>query len=284
MPEESIQNSKNKKDQLILLVAADAFSAQVFARTLKGFKFTILTDLAQLNVVVKNTYPCAVVVDENLSTNPFVRSFIAKPPYDVPVLIFPLPISRQKGTSNLPQGVIDYLVKPVPRAVLLDVVKKLDLKIKTILVVDDDPSMSRFVIQALRSSGEDDVETKEEYKILTALDGQEALRFLHTIPVGTIFLDLELTDMHGLTLLQRIQQDKDLPFMPVVIISASDPPPTFNPPRQGLYQVLVNRQFEPSEITDLVNTTLQQVSPRYAAENPAASQTQSDTSNPTAGE
>ena len=72
--------------------------------------------------------------------------------------------------------------------------------------------------------------------------------------------------------------------MPVVIISASDPPPTFNPPRQGLYQVLVNRQFEPSEITDLVNTTLQQVSPRYAAENPAASQTQSDTSDPTAGE
>lgn len=284
LPEESIQNSKNKKDQLILLVAADAFSAQVFARTLKGFKFTILTDLAQLNVVVKNTYPCAVVVDENLSTNPFVRSFIAKPPYDVPVLIFPLPISRQKGTSNLPHGVIDYLVKPVPRAVLLDVVKKLDLKIKTILVVDDDPSMSRFVIQALRSSGEDDVESKEEYKILTALDGQEALRFLHTIPVGTIFLDLELTDMHGLTLLQRIQQDKDLPFMPVVIISASDPPPTFNPPRQGLYQVLVNRQFEPSEITDLVNTTLQQVSPRYTAENPATPQTQSDTTDPTAVE
>ena len=56
----------------------------------------------------------------------------------------------------MPQGVIDYLVKPVPRAVLLDIVKKLDLKMKTILVVDDDPSMSRFVIQALRSSVEDD--------------------------------------------------------------------------------------------------------------------------------
>ena len=89
LPEVGVQNSKNKKDQLILLVAADAFSAQVFARTLKGYKFTILTDLAQLDFVTKNTYPCAVVIDENLSTNPFVRSFVAKPPYDVPVLIFP---------------------------------------------------------------------------------------------------------------------------------------------------------------------------------------------------
>ena len=275
-PEDGNGIPKLEKDQFILMVAADAFSAQVFARTLKGYKFTLLTDLTQLNYVTKNTFPCAVVVDENLSANPLVQSFMMKPPYDVPILIFPLPISRQNRTTDLPQGVIDYLVKPVPRTVLLDVVKKLELKNKTILVVDDDPSMSRFVIQALRSDLENETETREEYKILTALDGQEALRYLHTIPIGAIFLDLELTDMHGLTLLQRIQQDKGLTPMPVVIISASDPPPTFTPPHQGVYQVLVNRQFEHGEITDLINATLQKINPRFSAENPALPQTPPD--------
>ena len=272
-PEDGNGVLKLEKDKLILMVAGDAFSAQVFARTLKGYKFTLLTDLTQLNYVTKNTFPCAVVVDENVSSNPLVHSFMMNPPYDVPILIFPIPISRQNRTTDLPQGVIDYLVKPVPRTVLLDVVKRLELKNKTILVVDDDPSMSRFVIQALRSDLENETETREEYKILTALDGQEALRYLHTIPIGAIFLDLELTDMHGLTLLQRIQQDKEFTPIPVVIISASDPPPTFTPPHQGVYQVLVNRQFEPGEITDLINATLQKINPRFTAENPALPQT-----------
>ncbi len=257
------KNTDSEKEPLVLMLVADAFSGQVFARTLKGFKFTLMTDPLQLATVVRDSYPCAVIVDENLADNPDVRAFISKPPYDVPVLTIPLPISRENRTSNLPPGVYEYLVKPVPRNVLMEVVKKLELREKTILVVDDDPSMSRFVIQSLRSSNGSGADAADEYKILTALDGQEALRFLHSLPVGAIFLDLELTDMHGLTLLQRIQKENGLQQLPVIIISASDPPPTFNPPKQGVYQVLVNRSFDPSEVTDLILNTLKQLPPRF---------------------
>lgn len=257
-----------EKIPLLLMLAVDAFSAQVFVKTIKGYKVTLLTDPAQLLPVVQHTYPRAVIIDEHLAADQHVRSFAENPPYDVPMITFPLPVSRQNRTSNLPQGVQDYLVKPVPRQLLLETVAKLELKIHTVLIVDDDPGMARFVTQALKTNSEDEIKIPEDYKFLTALDGQEAIRFLHTIPVGVVFLDLDLTDMNGLTLLNQMQQDKELRQIPVVIISASDPPATFNMEQRGLYSVLVNRQFERKELSELINQTLQQISPMFGSKIP----------------
>lgn len=252
-----------EKVPLLLLLAADAFSARVFVKSIKGYKVTLLTDPAHLTPVVQQTYPRAVIIDEHFAQNEVVRSFIKDPPYDLPILTFPLPVSRQNRTSNLPEGVRDYLVKPVPRQVLLETVANLNLGIHTILVVDDDPSMVRFVTQVLKPNEGDEVSIPDDLNFLTALDGQEALRFLHTLPIGAVFLDLDLTDMNGLTLLNQMRQDKDLRQIPVVIISASDPPATFSPQKQGSFSVLVNHPFDRNELTELVNQALHQVSPIY---------------------
>lgn len=267
-----------EKVPLLLMLANDAFSARVFVKSIKGYKVTILTDPKQLYPVVAQTYPRAVIVDENLAGHADVRAFAANPPYDLPLVTFPLPVTRQNRTSNLPEGVLDYLVKPVPRQVLVQTVQKLDLKVNTILVVDDDPSMARFVTQSLRPGEEDGAEPVKNIKILTALDGQEALRFLHSVPVGVVFLDLDLTDMNGLTLLNQMLQDRDLRQIPVVIISASDPPATFSPQQKGLFSVLVNRPYERNELTELVNAALHQITPAYGkpGSDPASGSTTHD--------
>ncbi len=259
---------ENKPDELekvplLLMLTSDAFSARVFVKAIKGYKVTLLTDPLQLGGVVANTYPRAVIVDENLASHPAVQAFIEQPPYDVPVITFPLPVSRQNRSSNLPEGVLDYLVKPVPRQVLLETVQQLNMAVRSILVVDDDPSMARFVTQALKPS-DDDGNGTADVKILTALDGQEALRFLHTIPVGAVFLDLDLTDMNGLTLLNAMLQEKDLRQIPVVIISASDPPATFSPRQKGIFNVLVHRPYERNELAELISAALHEVTPVYA--------------------
>lgn len=252
-----------EKVPLLLMLANDAFSARVFIKSIKGYKVTILTDPGQLISVVEKTYPRAVIVDENLANHPDVLSFSANPPYDVPMVTFSLPVSRQSRSSNLPEGVLDYLVKPVPRQVLIETVTKLDLKVKTILVVDDDPSMARFVTQALRPILEEESPLTESYKILTALDGQEALRYLQSLPIGVVFLDLDLTDMNGLTLLNQMLQDKELQKIPAVIISASDPPATFSPQQKGLFSVLVNRPFDRNELAELVSAAVHEINPVY---------------------
>jgi signal transduction histidine kinase/CheY-like chemotaxis protein len=255
--------SVQEKIPLLLLLTTDAFSARVFIKEIEGYKVTILTDPHQLESVVENTFPRAVILDENLAVDVDVQRFIASPPYDLPVLTLSLPVIRQDRNSNLPEGVLDYLVKPVPRQILVETVQKIKMKVNTILVVDDDPSMARFVNQALKTAEEDPHSLYSGLKILTALDGQEALKFLHSLPVGAVFLDLDLTDMNGLTLLNQMLQDKDLKQIPVVIISASDPPATFSPQQKGRFSVLVHRAYERNELIELVRSALHEINPVY---------------------
>ena len=252
------------KIPLLLMLTLDAFSARVFTKMIKGYKVTILTDAKQLGTVVEKTFPRAVIIDENLVDYEDVKAFVENPPFEIPIISFPLPVSRQNRSSNLPEGVIDYLVKPVPRLVLQETVKKLDLKVNSILVVDDDPSMARFVTQAIKFNEEDPLDVNfGNYKILTALDGKEALHFLQTLPVGVVFLDLDLTDMNGLTLLNQMLQDNEMRKIPVVIISASDPPPTFSPRQKGLFNLLINRPLDRNELAELVTSVLHEINPVY---------------------
>lgn len=253
----------DEKSPLLLFLTPDAFSARVFAEMMQECKVTLMTDPAQLYQVVATTYPRAVIIDESFIVNAEVQSFLNDPPYDIPIITFPIPLSRQNRTSNLPDGVSDYLVKPVSRQILMETIIHLNINPHTVLVVDDDPSMARFVNQSLRSTEEDSVKLPDDLKILNALDGQEALRYLQAIPVGIVLLDLDLTDMNGLTLLHQMRQERELRQIPVVIISASDPPPTFSPQNRGSFQVIVNRNLNRKELSDLLNATLHQVFPIF---------------------
>jgi signal transduction histidine kinase/CheY-like chemotaxis protein len=251
---------------LLLILTSDAFSARVFARSLKGYKVTILTDPTQVSQVVEQTFPRAVIIDDTLASHPRVVEFSQSPPFDLPILTFPVPVTRQDPRSSFPEGVQEYLVKPVPRATLLETISRLDLKVHSILVVDDDPSMIRFVTQTLKANEGDAIKLPDDMEYQAALDGQEALRILRAIPVGAVFLDLDLTDMNGLTLLNWMQQDEELRKIPVVIISASDPPSTFRVQKPGMFNVLVNHQLNQKVLADMVGNTLQQVMPIYGSQ------------------
>ena len=251
----------NEEDPLLLILAADVFSARVFAELLEGYKVTLLTEPSQLYQLTATTYPSAVILDDGMMNEDKVKEFLAAPPYDVPVIVLTIPVSLQNRNS-LPEGVNDYLVKPVSRQVLIQVVTRLNIKVNTILVVDDDPSMARFVTQSFKSD-ESGIQIAEDLKILVALDGQEALNYLRAIPVGVVLLDLDLADMNGLTLLNQMQNDSEMRNIPVVIVSASDPPASFRTTEQGNFHVIVGRALNRRELADMVNNTLKKVSPIY---------------------
>jgi signal transduction histidine kinase/CheY-like chemotaxis protein len=257
-----IRNEGDEKTPLLLILANDVFSARVFAELITGYKVTLLTDPNQLYQVTATAYPRAVIIDDVLVGEVTVKEFLAHPPYDVPVITLTIPVSLQNRDS-LPVGVKDYLVKPVSRQVLMQVVAQLDLKIRTILVVDDDPSMARFVTQSLHTSEDSNIKLPDGLNILVALNGQEALNYLRVMPVGVVLLDLDLTDMNGLTLLNQMQQDQDLRQIPVVIISASDPSASFGVQSHGDFNVMVGRQLNRRELADMVNAALREVLPVY---------------------
>lgn len=81
---------------------------------------------------------------------------------------------------------------------------------KRILVVDDESQIHRFLKPSLTVSG---------FDVVTALNGQQALRSFTADHIDIVLLDLGLPDMDGKDVLAKIRQQSDVP---IVILSARD--------------------------------------------------------------
>ncbi len=78
---------------------------------------------------------------------------------------------------------------------------------KTILAVDDEPSMLRLLEISLKQAG---------YKPVLARDGKEALQLVKTQTIDLVLSDLHMPSMNGLDLLKNIRLDNEtLPFIMV---------------------------------------------------------------------
>src|SRR5271163_1094886 len=80
----------------------------------------------------------------------------------------------------------------------------------TILVVDDEPQIHRFLTPALNAAN---------YTPLRAERGDEALRLAAARAPDAILLDLGLPDMDGHTVLAKLREFTDVP---IIILSARD--------------------------------------------------------------
>jgi two-component system KDP operon response regulator KdpE len=81
---------------------------------------------------------------------------------------------------------------------------------ETILVVDDEPQIQRFLRPALIAAG---------YGVVAAQDGTEALRLFKAAPPAVVLLDLGLPDMDGKAVIMAIRATSTVP---IVVLSARD--------------------------------------------------------------
>lgn len=81
--------------------------------------------------------------------------------------------------------------------------------VNRILIVDDELNML-LVLEAMLQ--------KEGYEVITASNGLEALEILENEDVAVVVTDLKMPKLDGMGLLNRVV--KDLPYIPVIIITA----------------------------------------------------------------
>jgi DNA-binding response OmpR family regulator len=81
---------------------------------------------------------------------------------------------------------------------------------KTILIVEDDPILSRMYTEKF---------TFEGFKVLVARDGEEALKVTEIEDVDTILLDIMLPRMSGTDFLERFRQVEKNKKIPVIALS-----------------------------------------------------------------
>ncbi len=262
---------REAEDQpLVVFLSVDAFWARIFSEALEGYKITLLTDPGQLYLAVAQYYPRAVLIDQAVQQHPLVQNFLQRPPYDLPVIFLTTPVNLNRITS-LPAGVKNYLVKPVSRQTLSQTVQALGEDVATLLVVDDDPGMVRFVTQSLRSEETNPL----KYHFVTAFNGAEAMQHLQQEPIDAVLLDLDLPDMNGFSVLEGMQQDPRLQKIPVIIVSANDLPQSLINQRKGDFQVLINRPFTRRELAEMLKGVLEHAAPDYSGNRSADGQTNS---------
>lgn len=85
----------------------------------------------------------------------------------------------------------------------------------TILVVDDSPDNVLLVQSILEEEG---------YNIEVAEEGKSAIEKVNAHPPQLILLDVMMPGMDGFEVTQHIRQQEDLPFIPILLITAYDQP------------------------------------------------------------
>lgn len=81
---------------------------------------------------------------------------------------------------------------------------------KKVLIVDDDPMVRQLTRMALT----------EQYSCLEAADAESAYRLLDHEHPDLIVLDWVLPGLSGPNFFKRLQRDRDLATIPVIIVSA----------------------------------------------------------------
>ena len=81
---------------------------------------------------------------------------------------------------------------------------------RTILVVEDEPTLRETLAEALEAEG---------YRVVTAADGREALASFRAEPPDLVLLDLMLPELSGLEVCRIIRAES---AVPIVMLTASD--------------------------------------------------------------
>ena len=85
---------------------------------------------------------------------------------------------------------------------------------KRILIAEDDPSILKMTKLRLEHEG---------YAVVSALDGEEALRqAAREFPIHLILLDIKLPKLDGYTVCQRLKDQPQTETIPVIVFSASE--------------------------------------------------------------
>jgi CheY-like chemotaxis protein len=116
------------------------------------------------------------------------------------------------------------------------------------LVVDDFEAMRRVTANQLRQLGAE--------KIVTARDGKEALRFLHSQPIDFVLSDWNMPVMSGLELLRVMRADPKLYTIPFIMITAEAERPRIEEAIASGVTSMILKPYSPAQLMTRVEKGL----------------------------
>jgi CheY-like chemotaxis protein len=118
----------------------------------------------------------------------------------------------------------------------------------SVLVVDDDPSIRKMIIAALRRG-------EVAYSFLEAPNGRDALDLMRSDHPDVVVLDLMMPVLSGWDVLRERADDEELKAIPIIVVSANRDPEVATAVNAGICAFLP-KPFDISALSALVRSCI----------------------------
>ena len=200
----------------VILIVEDDVNFAAILRDLareQGFQCVVTHTAGDALIAAKSLHPSAVLLDINLPDHSGlgVLDQLKRDPLTrhIPVHVASVAELSQEA---LELGAVGYAMKPVNREELIEALRRLEAKfsqsLRRVLVVEDDPRQRESIRQLLAS---------EDVEITGVATGAEAFAQLQTTTFDCMVVDLALPDLSGYELLEKMAQQDDVSFPPVIV-------------------------------------------------------------------
>jgi signal transduction histidine kinase/DNA-binding response OmpR family regulator/CHASE3 domain sensor protein len=243
----------------ILLVVEDDETFAGILRDLSremGFQSLVAGTAEEALALAKDYMPDAIVLDVGLPDQSGL-SVLDRLKRDVQTRHIPIHVvsGSDHVQTALSLGAVGYMLKPVKREELTDVLKKLEAKLsqrmRRVLIVEDDDVQREAVGRLLTSH---DVET------VAAGTAAECLDLLKQQTFDCMVLDLTLPDASGYSLLETLSREDAYSFPPVIVYTGRDLSPDDEQRlRRYSKSIIIKGAKSPERLLDEVTLFLHQV-------------------------
>jgi CheY-like chemotaxis protein/two-component sensor histidine kinase len=243
----------------LLLVVEDDDRFAAIVRDLSrelGFQCIVAATAEEALKLAKRHRPSAVVLDVGLPDQSGLTVLdVLKRDDDTRHIPIHVVSAEDHSQTALSLGAVGYLVKPVKREDLAEVLRTLEDKltrtVRRVLIVEDD-LVQRDAVSRLLASGE--VET---VGVGTAAECLEQLR---TQTFDCMVLDLTLPDASGFSLLETLSREGGYSFPPVIVYTGRDLSPEHEQQlRRYSSSIIIKGAKSPERLLDEVSLFLHQV-------------------------
>jgi two-component system chemotaxis response regulator CheY len=115
---------------------------------------------------------------------------------------------------------------------------------KTIMIVDDSPSLRQVVNIALKGAG---------YDVIEACDGKDAIGKLDGKKVNLIISDVNMPVMGGIEMVKEIKQMAQYKFTPIIMLTTESEDSKKQAGKEAGVKAWVVKPFKPDQMLDAVS-------------------------------
>jgi CheY-like chemotaxis protein/signal transduction histidine kinase/CHASE3 domain sensor protein len=264
VPEDD-RNAITPGGRVILLVEDDPAFAMILRDLVREMGFQcVATASANDGLIAAGQYlPSAILLDVNLPDHSGlgVLDTLKRDPRTRHIPVHMISVSDYKREA-LELGAVGYALKPAKREELVEALRRLEAKfsqsVRRLLIVEDD-ARQRESVRQLLSNG--------DVQITAVASAGEALAYLKDITFDCMVVDLNLPDLSGYDLLEKMSQQEDVAFPPVIIYTgrALDREEELRLRRYSK-SIIIKDARSPERLLDEVTLFLHQVEAKLPAE------------------